>query len=49
MKRLYEIDMQCVRQTEESMNRSPHPPENKKAIIDAFRHFNLISQDQIME
>lgn len=50
MKRFYGIDMQCVRHTEETMNRSPHPTEaKKKAIIDAFQHFNLITQDQITE
>lgn len=49
MKRFYGIDMQCVRHTEETMNRSAHPTEEKKkAIIDAFQHLNLISQDQIM-
>ena len=33
--------MQCVRHTEETINRSPHPTdEKKKAIIDAFQHFN---------
>lgn len=42
--------MQCVRHTEETMNRSAHPTEEKKkAIIDAFQHFNLITQDQIIE
>lgn len=50
MKREYGIDMQNVRHTEETMKRSANPTEEKKkAIIDAFQHFNLISQDQIME